>query len=117
MNVNFYERLWMWAAGVIIAAFIAVIGVSAVAYGLHPPSHVETIDPAKVFTDPRFSRLGEPVVQPDGVIEVQIAAPQRVRMLVLLSPGGLLPMVRQFSMRGVLMVALPTRLTVKSFFR
>jgi pimeloyl-ACP methyl ester carboxylesterase len=46
-----------------------------------------------------------------------IAAPHRVRKLVLLSPGGLLPMVRQFSARGALMVAVPTRLTVNSFFR
>ena len=44
------------------------------------------------------------------------AAPQRVRTLVLLSPGGLLPMVRQFSVRGVLMVAFPSRLIVRSFF-
>jgi pimeloyl-ACP methyl ester carboxylesterase len=45
-----------------------------------------------------------------------VAAPQRLRKLVLLSPGGLLPMVRQFSVRGVLMVSLPTRLTVNTFF-
>lgn len=74
MNIDVYERLWMWAAGVIIAMFVAVIGVSAVAYGLHPPSHVETIDPAKVFTDPRFSKLGEPEVMPDGTIEVRMVA-------------------------------------------
>jgi len=46
-----------------------------------------------------------------------VAAPQRVRKLVLLSPGGLLPMVRQFTVRGMIMVWLPTRLTVNSFFR
>ena len=46
-----------------------------------------------------------------------VAAPQRVRKLVLLSPGGLLPMVRQFTVRGMFMVWLPTRLTVNSFFR
>ena len=45
------------------------------------------------------------------------AAPERVRKLVLLSPGGLLPMVRQFMVRGMAMVWLPTRLTVNSFFR
>lgn len=45
-----------------------------------------------------------------------VAAPQRVRKLVLLSPGGLLPMVRQFTVRGLIMVWLPTRLTVHSFF-
>ena len=31
--------------------------------------------------------------------------------------GGLLPMVRQFTVRGMLMVWLPTRLAVNSFFR
>jgi pimeloyl-ACP methyl ester carboxylesterase len=46
-----------------------------------------------------------------------VAAPERVRKLVLLSPGGLLPMVRQFAVRGMLMVFFPTRLTVNSFFR
>jgi cytochrome c oxidase subunit 2 len=74
MNVDFYERIWMWAAGVMVALFIAVIGTSAIAFGLHPPSHVETIDPAKVFTDPRFSQLGQVVTGPDGVIEVQMVA-------------------------------------------
>jgi pimeloyl-ACP methyl ester carboxylesterase len=46
-----------------------------------------------------------------------VAVPQRVQKLVLLSPGGLLPMVRQFSLRGMLMVFCPTRLTVNSFMR
>jgi pimeloyl-ACP methyl ester carboxylesterase len=46
-----------------------------------------------------------------------VAVPQRVRKLVLLSPGGLLPMVSQFFVRGLVMVTLPTRLTVHSFFR
>jgi cytochrome c oxidase subunit 2 len=74
MNIDLYERIWMWAAGLIIVLFMAVIGASTVAYGLHPPSHVETIDPTKVFTDPRFSQLGQTVVLPDGTIEVQMAA-------------------------------------------
>lgn len=46
-----------------------------------------------------------------------VAVPQRLLKLVLLSPGGLLPMVRQFTARGVLMVWIPTRLTVNGFFR
>jgi pimeloyl-ACP methyl ester carboxylesterase len=46
-----------------------------------------------------------------------VAVPQRLRKLVLLSPGGLLPMVRQFSVRGMVMVWFPTRLTVNTFFR
>lgn len=86
MNVDFYERIWMWAAAVIIAFFMAAIGVSTVAYGLHPPSHVETIDPATVFKDPRFSKIGQAVELPDGTIEVQMVtlmfafAPNEVRV-------------------------------------
>ena len=74
MNVDFYERIWMWAAALIIALFIAVVGVSSYAYGLHPPSHVETIDPAKIFEDPRFASLGTPRELPDGTVEVQMVA-------------------------------------------
>jgi cytochrome c oxidase subunit II len=55
MNVPLYEKIWMWAAGGIIAAFIAIVLVTAVGGALQPPSHVETIDPTKVFTDPRFA--------------------------------------------------------------
>lgn len=46
-----------------------------------------------------------------------IALPMRVQTLVLLSPGGFLPMVKQFSLRGMLMVFCPTRFTVNSFMR
>jgi cytochrome c oxidase subunit 2 len=74
MKVHLYERLWMWAAAVIIAIFLTVIGVSTYAYHVHPPSHVETIDPAKVFSDPRFARLGEVVEGANGTLEVQIVA-------------------------------------------
>ena len=43
---------------------------------------------------------------------------ERVQKLVLLSPGGgFIPMVKQFSLRGMLMVLLPTRVTVNSFMR
>ena len=46
-----------------------------------------------------------------------VAAPGRVERLVLLSPGGLLPMTRQFTLRGMLMGTIPTRFTVNSFMR
>jgi pimeloyl-ACP methyl ester carboxylesterase len=45
------------------------------------------------------------------------AEPERVRKLVLLSPGGLLPINKGFSLRGMLMVFFPTRFTVDSFMR
>ena len=46
-----------------------------------------------------------------------IVAPERVQKLALLSPGGFLPMVTQFTMRGMLMARFPTRFTVNSFMR
>jgi pimeloyl-ACP methyl ester carboxylesterase len=47
-----------------------------------------------------------------------VAAPQRVEKLVLLSPAAcFLPIVRQFSVRGMLMVWFPTRITVNWFMR
>lgn len=58
MNVAFYEKLWMWAAGVLIVAFLATIGVGVAGSALQPPSHVETIDPTKIWNDPRFGRPG-----------------------------------------------------------
>jgi pimeloyl-ACP methyl ester carboxylesterase len=47
-----------------------------------------------------------------------IAAPARVQKLVLLSPGGgFVPMARQFTLRGMLMVWFPTRIVVNWFMR
>ena len=47
-----------------------------------------------------------------------MAAPDRLQKLVLLSPGGgFVPMSRQFSLRGMLMVWFPTRVTVNWFMR
>ncbi len=46
-----------------------------------------------------------------------VAAPERVHKLVLLSAGGLLPMAREFRLRGMLMMFVPTRFTVGSFMR
>jgi len=58
MNVPLYERIWMWAAGVIIAAFALTVAVGYGASAFQPPSHVETIDPAKATADPRFAQRG-----------------------------------------------------------
>ena len=45
------------------------------------------------------------------------ALPARVAKLVLLSPGGLLPIARQFVLRGMLMMLIPARSSVKWFMR
>ena len=74
MNIDFYERIWMWMAAAIVVLFMSFVGASTFGQGIHPPSHIETIDPTTVFKDPRFSRIGTPTELPDGTIEVQIAA-------------------------------------------
>jgi pimeloyl-ACP methyl ester carboxylesterase len=43
-----------------------------------------------------------------------VASPERVDKLVLLSTGGLLPLTKQFTIRGMLMTFLPTHFTVNS---
>jgi cytochrome c oxidase subunit 2 len=58
MHVDRYERIWMWAAGALIVAFVAVVVATSVAHAVHPPSHVETIDPATARKDPRFAAPG-----------------------------------------------------------
>ena len=58
MNVPLYEKIWMWAAGAMIVAFMATVAVGFAAGALQPPSHVETIDPATVWSDPRFAQRG-----------------------------------------------------------
>ncbi len=58
MHVDFYERLWMWGAGGIIALFLGVTAFVTVSQGRHPPSHVETVDPRTIWTDARFADRG-----------------------------------------------------------
>jgi pimeloyl-ACP methyl ester carboxylesterase len=51
-------------------------------------------------------------------VNYAVAAGERVQRLALLSPAAsILPIVKQFSLRGTLMLLLPTRLTVNSFMR
>ena len=50
-------------------------------------------------------------------LKYAMAVPERVHHLALLSPGGLLPMARQFRLRTMLMLFCPTRFTVNSFMR
>jgi len=73
MNVDLYERLWMWGAAAIVAVFLVAIGISTFAYAVRPPSHVETIDPAAVMQDARFSTPGVTTL-PDGSVHVTMVA-------------------------------------------
>ncbi len=73
MQVKLYEKLWMWAAAAVIVIFIGTVAYGAFAQGVHPPSHVETIDPGQVRSDARFTRPGV-TVRPDGSAEAVVLA-------------------------------------------
>jgi cytochrome c oxidase subunit 2 len=59
MNVDLYERMWMWAAAGLIVLFLGVIIVPAALEAIHPPSHIETVDPTALDAHPEF---GKPAV-------------------------------------------------------
>lgn len=71
------ELKWGAAVAAAVALVIAVVVVSALTMALHPPSNVETIDPAQVHLHPEFaeSNLGA-VENPDGSVTVRVVATQ-----------------------------------------
>lgn len=73
MNVELYERIWMWCAGVIIVIFLGTIFVMAGAQTVHPASHLETVDPTALAEHPEFSN---PTVtlRADGTVVVSVVA-------------------------------------------
>ena len=73
MNVALYEKIWMWAAAGLIAAFLVTLTVGLAGSSLQPPSHVETIDPTQVDADPRFAQPGVTVTA-QGVTVVVVAS-------------------------------------------
>jgi cytochrome c oxidase subunit 2 len=73
MHIDLYERFWMWSAGAICALFFGAIVFGLVSEQTRPPSHIETIDPATVWTDPRFAERGV-TTSPDGGVTVTAVA-------------------------------------------
>jgi cytochrome c oxidase subunit 2 len=73
MNVEFYERIWMWMAVVLLALFVGTILVTATSQAVHPPSHMETIDPQNLANYPEFANPAV-TVQPDGSVSASIVA-------------------------------------------
>jgi cytochrome c oxidase subunit 2 len=71
VKVDLYERVWMWAAALMIAVFIGAVVVTALSSGLHPPSHTETIDPRRVRVDTEFAAPGVSRA-PDGSTRVVV---------------------------------------------
>ena len=73
MNVDFYERIWIGVAVIMIGGFLGAIVFGASMHAVHPPSHIETIDPTTVRVEPPFA---DPGVQrlDDGSFEVVVVA-------------------------------------------
>ena len=73
MKVDLYERMWMWAAAAILFLFVGTIFLMAGAQAVHPPSHIETVDPTALDQYPEFKA---PAVTngPDGSVVVPVVA-------------------------------------------
>src|ERR1043166_3645965 len=73
MHIDLYERIWMWAASVLIVLFLGAILFTAGAQAIQPPSHVETIDPTAIANHPEF---GHPAIVrgTDGSITVPVVS-------------------------------------------
>lgn len=73
MNVDLYEKFWLWAAAAIIVIFLGSQAFTYIGRSIQPPSHVETIDPATVFTDEEFGSPGV-TINEDGSATVVVQA-------------------------------------------
>jgi cytochrome c oxidase subunit 2 len=73
MHVDLYERIWMWIGAGLVVLFLGAIVVSAAVHAIHPPSHVETLDPATLADHPEFA-AGRVARGPDGRLVVSVVA-------------------------------------------
>ena len=88
MQVDRFERYWMWAASGMLALFLAAIVVTAFAGSAHPPSHVETVDPDTIRVTGEFATPGV-VARADGGVAVSVRAEFYVfRPEVIRVPAG-----------------------------
>ena len=58
MKIDLYERVFGWGVGVMLVFFFGTLANASIRHGFHPPSHVETIDPRKVFQSSEFRASG-----------------------------------------------------------
>jgi len=73
MHIHRSEKIWLAFGGGMMALFLAVITTAAVVDGFVPPSHVQSIDPAKVSVTPPFDHPGLRKIA-DGVYEAYYVA-------------------------------------------
>jgi cytochrome c oxidase subunit 2 len=87
MKVDLYERIWMWLAAVMILGFLGAVVYAATQHAVHPPSHMETVDPTKVrvqgeFTEPRVEQRADGSVLVVGLAEMFLYKPTTIRVPV-----------------------------------
>jgi len=58
MHIHKAEKIWMAFGIGMLVVFLATITTAAVVDGFVPPSHVQSIDPAKVSQTPPFDKPG-----------------------------------------------------------
>lgn len=83
MKTDLYERIWGWGVGVMLVFFFGTLANASIRHGFHPPSHVETIDPRKVFQSSEFRQQGVRV-DAGGAVHVTV-----IGMMFTWMPGEL----------------------------
>lgn len=73
MNVDLYEKIWMWASAALIVVFLGTLVFAAGSQAIHPPSHLETVDPTALSEHPEWSAPGVET-RPDGSVLVTVVA-------------------------------------------
>ena len=73
MHVDLYEKIWMYVGAAIVALFLTSILVPAAMYAVHPPSHIETVDPTALAAHPEFA-AGAVRTRSDGRVVATVIA-------------------------------------------
>jgi len=88
MKIDLYERAWIYVAVVMIGGFLGAIVYGATFHAIHPPSHVETIDPLRVRVDTEFANPGVFSGEDGSVTVVAVAEMFRFEPAVMRVPLG-----------------------------
>ena len=88
MKVDLYEKIWIAAAAVMIAGFLSAMAYGAGKHAVHPPSHIETIDPVTVRTNSEFARTRVETTADGSVLVVSVVEMFRFVPDVILVPVG-----------------------------
>lgn len=88
MKVHLYERIWLWLAAGMIVLFLGAVLFAAGSHAVHPPSHLETIDPERVSTEGEFANHLGVRVEQDGVTVRVVAEMYVFRPASMTVPAG-----------------------------